>query len=125
MREQNGIDILEHARAYEIRLRADELFRNARPDLDRAGNPVSLHDALQRDSGGDVHGLPGVVTFTVTRRARDQWIVIRDARLLRCLGNSIDVRTERDYGLARAPGGEPRGWNPGKTALHREAVLLQ
>ena len=89
--------------AHEVRLGADELLGRARPDPDRAGELLALHDLLHRDRRGDVERLPGVVPFAVARRAFDHRIVIGDAGLLRRLRNAVDVRAEREHRLARAP----------------------
>ena len=61
----------------------------------------------------------------MARRARDDRIVIRDAGLLRRLRNVVDVGSERDHRLARAPARHPRGRNAGEVLLNREAVLLE
>src|SRR6185436_3638196 len=109
----------------EVGLRADELLGGAGPDADRAGQLLALHDLLHRERRGDVHRLAGVVAFAVSGRAFDHRLVPRDRRLLRRLRDAVDVRAERDHGLARSPRRHERGGNAGDAFLHREAVLLE
>ncbi len=99
---EHGVDVLEQAGAHVVRLRAQLLLGDARPDHDRAGKLLALHDALDRDRRKDVERRAGVVPLAVPRRAVDDLIAIGDARLLRRLRNAVDVRAERDHGLARS-----------------------
>src|SRR5207244_4124350 len=69
VREKIDIDVAEHAGADEIHLRADQLLGDARPQLQRAGQMLALHDLLHRERGSDVQRNAGVVPFAVTRRA--------------------------------------------------------
>src|SRR5665213_329941 len=46
MREENYINILEHACAHEVRLASQQLFGHSGPDLDRTGKMIALHDLL-------------------------------------------------------------------------------
>ena len=125
VREEDDVHVLEDARAHEVGLGPEQLLRHARPELERAGEVLALHDLLDRDRGGDVQRHAGVVPFAVTGRALDHRIVIRDARLLRGLGNAVDVGPERDHRLARSPGRHPRRRDARDPALDREAVLLR
>ena len=125
VREQVDVDVLEHAVAHEPGLRRHELFGDAGPQHDRAGQLVALHDPLHGDRRDDVERHAGVVAFAVTRRALDDRIVIRDARLLRRLRNAVDVGAERDHRLARSVGRHPRRRNARLPARHLEAELLE
>ena len=117
VREERDVDILEEPVAHEVRLGADQLFRGARPDADRAGQLLALHDLLHRDRRRDVHGLAGVVAFAVARRAFDHRRVVGDARLLRRLRDAVDVGAQRDHRLARSPRRHERRRNAGDAFL--------
>ena len=58
VREQRDVDVLEEPGADEVRLGADQLLGGARPDADRAGQLLALHDLLHRERRGDVERLP-------------------------------------------------------------------
>ena len=55
------------------------------------------HHSTPQHDGDDVHRLSGVVSFAMTRRAFDHRFVPRNSRLLRRLGNAIDIRAECDH----------------------------
>src|SRR5678815_2271158 len=63
--------------------------------------------------------------FAVSRRALDDRIVIRDARLLRCPRDAVDIRDECDHRFARTVGRRPRGRNARNTLLDLETVLRE
>ena len=104
---EHGVDVLEEAGAHVVRLGAELLFGDARPDHDRARQLLALHHALDGDRRQDVERRAGVVALAVSRRAFDDRIAIGDARLLRRLRDAVDVGAERDHGLARSPAGHP------------------
>ena len=125
VREERDVDVAEHPRADEIRLGADELLRDTRPQLQRAGQVLALHDLLHGERRRDVQRHTRVVPFAVPGRALDDRIVIRHARLLRRLRDVVDVRADRDHRLARSPRREPGGRDTGVAALDFEAVLFE
>jgi hypothetical protein len=125
VRENRDVDVLEQPGTHEVRLRADELFRNARPQHQRALEALLLHHPLHGERRGDLQRHPGVVPFTVARRARDHRFVIRHAGLLRRLRDVVDVRPEGDDWLPRSPPRSPRGRDSGDPVLNGEAVLLE
>ena len=125
MREERDVDVLEQAGAHEVRLRADQFFSSAGPNADRTGELLPLHDLLHRDRRGDVDRLAGVVTLAVARRSFNQRRVIRDARLLRCLRDAVDVGAKRDHRLARSPRRHECRRDARDPLLYREAVLLE
>jgi hypothetical protein len=71
------------------------------------------------------HGLAGVVSFPVTGRVLHDGIVIGDARLLRGLRDAVDVRPDRDDGLAGPPDGDPPGRQPGDVLPNGEPLRAQ
>src|SRR3990172_1709761 len=85
VREERDVHVLEEAIADEVRLRTDEFLGDPRPDPDRAWNLLALHDLLEHYRGRDIHGLAGVVPFTVPRRALDERLAVRHAGFLRRL----------------------------------------
>ena len=125
MAEDRDVDVLEIAVADQPGFRSDELLGDARPDLDRAGQALALHDFLDREHRRDVHRLTGVVALAVARRALDDRIVVRDAGLLRGLRNPVDVGPDRDDRLPAAPRRHPRRRNAGDAAFDLESVLLE
>src|SRR5438477_618168 len=58
-------------------------------------------------------------------RAFDDRIVIGDAWLLRCLRDAVDIGSDCDHRLARAPRRHPRGRNAGDAAFDPERVFLE
>ena len=125
VREQRDIDVLEISGAYEIGFRSQQFFGYTRPDLDGALNMLAFHEAFHGERGDDIHGLPGIVTFAVSRRAFDHRIVIGDAGFLRGLRNAIDIGAQRDDRLAGSPGGDPGGGNSGDAAFHFETFRFE
>ena len=122
---EHDVDVLEESRAHEMRLRAEQLLGHARPDHQRPRQLLALHDLLHRQRGDDVERRAGVVAFAVPRRALDERIVIRHARLLRALRDAVDVGPERNHRTSRAPLRDPGGWNAGHAILNDEAVVAQ
>ena len=102
-----------------------ELFGGPRPDPDRPGKLLPLHDLLHRDRRGDVDRLSRVVSLAVSRPAFDQRVAIGDAGLLRRLRDAVDVGAERNHRLAGSPARHERGRDAGDPLFHREPVLLQ
>ena len=86
---------------------------------------LALHEAFHRERGDDIHGLPGIVTFAVSRRAFNQRVVIRDTRFLRGLWDAIDIGPKRDDGLAGSPSGHPGRGNSRDAAFHFEAFRFE
>src|SRR6185436_2344895 len=72
VREERDVDVAEHAGANEIGFGADELFGDARPDLQRARQVLALHDLLHREDRRDVERDAGVVPFAVAGGALDE-----------------------------------------------------
>src|SRR5712691_5911505 len=85
MGEEHGVDVLEHAGAHEEGLAADELLGNARPDHERAGKLLALHEVLDRERRDDVDRLSGIVALAVSWSPFYERLAIGDARLLRGL----------------------------------------
>src|SRR5436305_8346113 len=112
MAAEHYMNIAAETRAYVKSFLSMELFGDTGKQFQRSWNVVLLHDFLQRQRRRHVHRLARVVAFTVTRRARNNWIVISDAWFLRSLRDIVDIGDECDYRLARTPGRHPRGWNP-------------
>ena len=125
VREQRDVDILEEAVPDEVRLGAEELFGGPRPDPDRPGKLLPLHDLLHRDRRGDVDRLSRVVSLAVSRPAFDQRVAVGDAGLLRRLRDAVDVGAERNHRLAGSPARHERGRDAGDPLFDREPVLLQ
>ena len=125
VREDADVDVLEETGADVIRLRAEQLFGHARPQLQRALQVLLLHDLLDRERGRDLKRHAGVVSFAVARRAFDDRLVPRHTGLLRRLRDVVDVRSERDDRLAGAPRGRPRRRDPCEILLNQEAVLFE
>ena len=125
VREQHRVDSVEPAVAHEPGFRGEQLLGDARPNHDRAGQALALHDLLHGERGDDVHGLAGVVTFAVARCAVDHRLPIADARQLRRFRNAVDVGAERDDGLAAAPRRPPRRRHARDAGLDFEAVLFE
>src|SRR5262249_5653518 len=123
--EDRDVDVPQHPVADEPRFRADELLGDARPDLDRAGQPLALHDLFHREDRGDVHGLARVVPFAMPRRAFDHRRLVADARLLRRLRDAVDVRADGDDGFPAAPRRLPRSRHAADATLHTEPVPLE
>ena len=57
MREENYVDVLEHASPNEEGLPRELLLGDAGPEHERARHLLALHDLLHRERRGDVHGL--------------------------------------------------------------------
>ena len=104
---------------------AEQLFGNAWPDHQRAGQVLAFHQFLDGERRHDVDGLAGIVALAMAGRAFDQRLAISDAGLLRGLRQAIDVAAERDDRLPGTPPGDPCGRDAGNAALDRKAVLLQ
>src|SRR4029450_6988170 len=103
------IDVDEGASSNEVRLATAELFRDAGPYLQRTGQPLSLHDPFHRECGRDLQWHAGVVSFSMTRRAGHNRIVISDTGFLRSLRYVIDVGPKRNHRLTRTPSRHPAG----------------
>src|SRR6266446_764794 len=86
---------------------------------------LALHDLLHGERGRDVERHAGVVTFAVPWCALNDGRLVADARLLRRLRDVVEVRADRDDGLARSPRRGPRGRDACVRALQLEAVLLE
>ena len=123
--EEHDVDVLEQSGAHHEGLAGEKLLGHARPEHQRAGKLVALHQVLDRERGDDVDGLAGVVALAMAGRALDQLLAVGNAGLLRCLRDAVDVAAERDDGRARAPARYPGGRHAGNAALDGEAVLLQ
>ena len=65
MRIEHDIHILEDAFAHVIGFGPQQLFRDSRPNLEGARDVLALHDLFDDERGGDVDGLPRVVTLAV------------------------------------------------------------
>ena len=125
VREEDDVHILETACTHQVCLGPEQLFTDARPELDRASDLGSLHQPFDRDRGRDVEGLTRIMTLAVSRRAIDQRLVTSDARFLRSLGDAIDVRAERDHRFTRSPSRHPCRGNARNAAFDREAFFLE
>src|SRR5687767_11036881 len=113
MREERDVDVLEEPGANEVGLCAEHLFRHARPQLQRAGQPLALHDLLHRKSRSAVERYTRIVSLSVAWRARNDRVAESHSRLVRGLGNAVDVRPDRDARFPRTPGGKTRRWDAG------------
>src|SRR5262247_1044706 len=80
--EEYDIDIFEDAGADVVRLCSQEFFRHAWPELDGSGKMLPFHDSLHLQRGEDIERHSGIVAFSMSRRARDDRFVIRNARFL-------------------------------------------
>ncbi len=106
--EDHRVDVVEVPLTDEPCLAAQLLFRDARPERDRAGDVLAAHHLLERDRGDDVDRLAGIVAFTVARRVRDEGVVVGDPGLLVGFGDPVDVTAEGD----RRPAGPVRPGGP-------------
>ena len=125
VRVEDDVDIVEEARLDVVGLGPELLLGDARPDDEGAGQVLALHDLLDREGRGDVEGLARVVPLAVAGGAGDEGIAVRDAGLLRRLGDAVDVGAQRDDRGARAPGGPPRTGDARHPLLDREPVVLE
>ena len=125
MREQVGIDVLEHPGAHKIGLGRDQFLGHARPQHDAALDAVLLHHLLGGDGGDDHHRHAAVMAFAMARRARYQRLGTRHTRRLRKAQQSIDITAQRNHRPAFAPGRGEGGGDASHTARHLEAVFLQ
>src|SRR5215472_17117466 len=80
--KQHHIDILKDSRADIISLRAQKLFRHARPELDRAREMLAFHHLLDCNCGDDVERHAGIVAFTVPWSAFNHRIMVCDTGFL-------------------------------------------
>ena len=127
MREQRDIGVLEQSRAHQECLARHLLFGDARPQQQRTIDLVALHELLHHDRGHDVHGLPRVVSFTMTGAARHHRVLVAHARLVTGLRNAVHIGAERNLRLARAvaPLGRPRRRDARHALLDAETFLGQ
>src|SRR5260370_19601273 len=125
MGKQADIDVLEHAVAYVVRLGADKFLGHSRPQPERAGEMLALHQLLHGDGRDDVEGHPGIMAFAVFRRRFNHRLVPTDTGLLRRLRDVVDIAAEGDYGLAGSPTGYPRGGDAGDAALDCESLFFE
>ena len=65
---EHDVDVVEQTGADVVRLGAKLLLGDARPDLEGARQPFTLHDLLDREHGGHVERLPRVVSLAVPGR---------------------------------------------------------
>src|SRR5262245_60175264 len=80
--EDAEIDVLEGAGLDVVRLRAVELFGDARPQTQRPREMLLFHYFFHRERRGDLERHAGVVSLAVPGRALDDRVVVRDAWLL-------------------------------------------
>ena len=125
VREDDDVGVLEVAVAHVVGLGAEQLFGDARPQLDGARDLLALHDLLEHDRRGDVQRHARVVSLAVSGSALEERIVIRDAGLLRPGRDAVDVGSERDDRLARSPRRHPGRRNSGDPLLDGEPLLTQ
>ena len=123
--EERDVDVLEQPVAHIPGFRAHQFLGDAWPEAQRARQLLALHQLLHRDGSRDVERDAGVVAFAVPWGTVDQRVAIGDARLLRALGDAVDVRAEGDHRLAAAPFGDPRRGDARDAARDPEAVLLE
>src|SRR5215471_6686025 len=65
--EEHDVYVFEDSRANKIGFAAEVLFRDSRPELDRAWEVLALHNLFHCQSGDDVQRHSGVMTFSVAR----------------------------------------------------------
>ncbi len=107
MGEQHRVHAIEQTVADLECLAGQQLFGDAGPQHQRAGQALVLHQLFQRQRGGDIHRLAGVVALAVPGTAFHQRFMIRDARLLRNVRQRIGVAAERNDRSAGAPRRDP------------------
>ena len=71
VREDRDVDVLEQAGAHVVRLGADQLLGDARPQHQRALEVLLLHHFLDGERRGDLQRHAAVVPLAVARRAFD------------------------------------------------------
>ena len=125
MREEIGVDIIEHAGAHQECLAAQLLFGHPRPEHDGAGQLLARHDVLHGKGREDVERNAAVVSLTMPRCTGHDPVARCGRGLLAGLRNAIDVGTECNDRRATAPTSDPRGGDAGHTALHGETILLE
>src|SRR6185369_2787016 len=122
---QHDVDIFKEAGTDVERLGPEQLLSNARKYFQRSGDLVFLHEFAQHERSRHIHRLARVMSLSMSRRTFNDWIVIRDSRLLRRTRNAVDVRHERDHRLPRSICRNPCRRNARYAALDLEPVLLQ
>ena len=94
---------MNDAGADVIRLGAEQLFGDARPQLDRARQLLRSMIFFTASAAAMFSGMPELWPSPWPGRAFDHRLVPGDAGLLRRLRNVVDVGAERDHRLARSP----------------------
>ena len=125
MRIEHDIHILEDAFAHVIGFGPQQLFRDSRPNLEGARDVLALHDLFDDERGGDVDGLPRVVTLAVAGGARDNRRAAGHARHLGRLRDVVDICPEGNDRFSRAPRGNPRGGDARNPFFDGEAVVAE
>ena len=123
---EDDVHVLEHAGAHVIRLGRELFLGDARPEHERAGQLLALHDPLHRDRGDDVERHAGVVALAVAGRAVDDRR--RDRRRRASATPAGMQSTSEPSAITGLP--DPQRaihavGNAGDAALDGEAVLLE
>ena len=123
--EQHGVDAVEHSVTHLERFSGQQFLGDAGPQHQRTGQPLALHQLLQRQRRGDVHRLAGVVALAVAGAALDHRLVVGEARHLRDVRQRVDIAAERDHRPTVAEPRHPTARHAGHAARHREAMPLE
>ena len=105
---EDGVHVLEDSRAHEIRLGRQQLLGDARPQHQRAGDLLALHDLLGGERGRHDHRLTAVVSLAMPRRAGHELLARDDSRRLVRRRQAVDVGPEGDHRPPRTPRRDPR-----------------
>ena len=106
---------------------AHQFFGNTGPQHERTRDFLALHDLFECERRDDVQCLPGIVAFTMPGCPFHNRVVIRHARLLRGLGDTIHIRAQCNHRLARSitPSGNPCRRHARYTPFDFESLFLQ
>ena len=125
MRAQNYVHVLKQSGANVKRFGAEQLFRNSRNKFDGPGDVMLVHQLFQNQRRRDVYRHPGVMPFSMARRAFHDRIVICHSRLLRCARDAVDVRDKGNNRFAAAVRGYPSRGNSSHAMLDVKSIFLQ
>ena len=63
--------------------------------------------------------------FAMTRSAFNEWVVVSNARFLRCFGNTVHIRTDSDDRFAISPTSDPSSGDTCNIFFNRKAFFFK
>jgi hypothetical protein len=106
-----------------MRLGAQRFLGHSGPQQKRPRQLLALHDLFHCERRRQHQRLPGVVPFTMARRAGHEFLACHHPRRLIRGGQPVDVGANRDDRMARSPFRHPGGRHVRVAALNVEALL--